>query len=159
MQKNSTLKTLALGLLLAFGAAAQTNQLDVFFAKVADIESNSGERLSGDGGRSLGWYHMGKAAWSDVSSRRANRGEKVYPWKASASNKAVCDIYAEEHLRWLADGLSRNLGRCDEQLLYAAWNCGLRRVLEVRGDIRKLPRTTRRNVAKFSRTEVVVAVN
>lgn len=127
-----------------------------WYSKLAELESSSGQNLVGDGGRSRGWYHMGRAAWEDVSRRRSAQHLQTVPWKTGSRSKEWCDVYARDHVAFLAQQLSKQLGRCTEQLIYAAWNAGLESVIRVKGSFDRLPDALRRRAFLFSGAEIKI---
>lgn len=50
--------------------------------------------------------------------------------------------YADTYANWLATQLTVKLGWCSEQTVYAAWNVGLSRVVNVNGDLTRINDTT-----------------
>ena len=128
-------------LFLAFRLYCVANSVsDTWLGKLAEFESSSGKYLVGDGG----WYHMSRGAWEDVSKARKKAGLPTIDWKTGARSKKWCDVYAIDHANYLARGLSSALGKSTERLIYAAWNAGLQSVIDVNGDLSRLPRATYR---------------
>lgn len=80
----------------------------------------------------------------------AARGIRVPPWRIGAVQAKYSHIVAREYLQWLQRRLIAELGWNSEQLVYAAWNTGLSRVLEANGSLERLNTETRRRAAQFS---------
>lgn len=120
-----------------------------WYERLAQLESSDGQFLVGDGGRSRGWYHMGKAAWLDTTARRQAAKLPVIDWRTGSRSKQWCDIYAKDHVAYLAKGLSGRLGHCSQRLIYAAWNAGLDAVVRADGNLNRLPRATKARALLF----------
>ncbi|MEO6034855.1 MAG: transglycosylase SLT domain-containing protein, partial [Verrucomicrobiota bacterium] len=93
---------------------------------VCQIESSGGRFVWGDGGRSLGYFQIQKAAWTDVSKWRKNRNLPVYDYRENVSNPHLNRIYAADYFTILHASLEVQYRRePTEGELYAAYNMGL----------------------------------
>jgi hypothetical protein len=116
------------------------------------IESSGGLYLYGDGGRSLGDFQMGRAAWADVNARRRVRGETVYDYNRHVLNPEINRLYAAEYLAILRGQLKRHLRREPTPgELYAAYNMGFRQFSRCGFDLRRVNQTTARKAREITR--------
>lgn len=113
---------------------------------IRQIESSGGKFVYGDGGRSLGDFQMGRAAWTDVNQWRKARKLKLYNYRTDVFKKDIAREYASNYLSILATGLRKKLRRePSASELYAAYNIGLRKFWEKsRYDINRINSMTAR---------------
>jgi hypothetical protein len=125
---------------------------DRLLEAVRQIESSGGLFLYGDGGRSLGDFQMGRAAWSDVNVRRRERGEMVFDYKRHVLNPEINRLYAAEYFAILRGQLIRHLKREPTPgELYAAYNMGFRQFSRCGFDLRRVNQTTARKSREIMR--------
>jgi hypothetical protein len=122
---------------------------DAFVEAVAQIESNGGRHLIGDGGRAHGAWQMHAAAWKDTTTFRLRRGKPVWGY-AYAHDSAVARLYARDYLTILEQQLRGALGREPTgQLLYAAYNVGFVRLERLRFRLDRTPISTQDACARL----------
>ena len=133
-------------------AAAQAEDRTIqFLSKVRSVEVGKAQSsVVGDGGRARGLYQFHSAAWTDVSSRRRILGQPIVSFRQGAHDEYWSALYAIDHTHWLEENIHKKFGWCSEQMLYAAWNAGLSRVLNSKGRLENLPAITQRGCRKFS---------
>lgn len=122
-----------------------------FLVKVANVESAQNPGAVGDGGKARGLYQFHRRTWEHVSQIRKAEGAAVYAYQPFAHSVGKSTEYALTYSRWLEQALSSRLGYADEQLIYAAWNAGITKLLAAQGDLRRMPPITRRVLPYFDR--------
>jgi hypothetical protein len=121
-------KAIILSALLACNAFATSEwrPSTALLQAVRQVESNNGQLVYGDKGRSLGPYQLSRAAWTDISAWRRARGEKVYSYGQYAMHDYINQVYAADYLTMIHGELSRQLRRAPTAgEIYAAYNMGL----------------------------------
>lgn len=113
-----------------------------FLAKLKVWESSNGKRMWGDKGRALGPYQFHKQTWDQTTAIRRRQNLPTLPWRQGAPDPKWAAEYAASYCNWLGRVLTIELGYCTQALVYASWNAGIQRVLDVKGNWSKIPRDT-----------------
>jgi hypothetical protein len=93
---------------------------------VCQIESCGGKYIYGDGGLSLGYYQIQKAAWSDVSDWRKKKNVAVYDYERNVLKPEISRSYAADYLTMIYERLLKQYQREPSPAeIYAAYNMGL----------------------------------
>ncbi len=131
---------------LTMGAeASEWKPSQALLRAVRQVESNNGQQLYGDGGRSLGLYQLSEPAWIDINAWRKARGLKVYSYQRHVMNHFINQAYASNYLTMLQGELKRKLRRNPTAgELYAAYNMGLTNFAECRYQLSRVNPVTAR---------------
>ena len=123
--------------------ASQASITPSFLEAIRQVESSGGKFLHGDGGRSLGEFQIGKAAWADVSEWRRKQGLKTYPYHPHVFKPDISRKYAKDYLSILQRSLKSKLDRPPTYSeLYAAYNMGFTQFARCGFDLDRVNRTT-----------------
>jgi len=116
-----------------------------FLEAVCLVESSNGKWIRGDGGKSLGDFQIGRAAWDDVSQWRKARGWQTYDYRKNVLNRKINRLYAADYLTILRNQLLDILKREPTAAeLYAAYNMGMANFSECRYRLARVNATTAR---------------
>lgn len=119
-----------------------------FLSKVEQIESRGVSSAVGDNGRARGLYQFHFNNWLDCSEWRAARGLKVYPYQM-ATNPAIAREYAKTSFEISRAYLVASGIRPTRELLLACHQCGIQGVKRRNFDLRKVPKTTKKALARL----------
>ncbi|MBN2584229.1 MAG: hypothetical protein JXL80_14295 [Planctomycetes bacterium] len=88
------------------GAARASNELSLLvrlLSAIREVESYGGKKTHGDGGRSLGPYHISRAYWRDGCTQLKSEGAQWVPWdydrwvQSEAESRRIVEAYFRRH--------------------------------------------------------------